>query len=107
MYMYSIERPPDLFPGHLYLVLAARPVGRTLMNTFAARLALAGPLRERFRCSADRPPGTPQNGNAGDSLGPLAGGTRFYLLPDGRHAGATTRQRPPTVGAGSAGDLLR
>ena len=45
MYMYSIERPPDLFPGHLYLVLAARPVGRTLMNTFAARLALAGLLR--------------------------------------------------------------
>lgn len=34
----------DLAPGNLYLVLAPRALGRQLMNTFAARLALAGAI---------------------------------------------------------------
>jgi len=33
-----------LRPGRLYLILAPRRLGRSLMNSFAARLALAGPV---------------------------------------------------------------
>lgn len=41
----SLDSSIELRPGHCYLVLAPRPLGRVMMNTFAARLALIGPVK--------------------------------------------------------------
>lgn len=45
MYHHRVLSTIELNPGHFYLVLASRQQGHLLMNTFAARLALAGPLQ--------------------------------------------------------------
>ena len=41
----ALDTALELHPGNFYLILAPRRLGRQMMNTFAARLALNGSLR--------------------------------------------------------------
>jgi len=40
----NTETSLELRTGHFYLIMAPRPEGRAMMNAFAARLALTGPV---------------------------------------------------------------